>query len=419
MTISVNTTKTKFSLKEIPVFLALFVNFIFLTYLVVYFVVHKYLPSPMFYDKGDFLGDLYKPLVGLVSTGSPPLYGDHYPYIFYFLLYPLVWSVRFFNENAFNVSLFAIIVQYIIFVCVLYIRQRQTKNNNGALGIVYLIVLATSLPMLFEIERGNSVLVAAIFLGICAVGRAKNFFYPAAIVVKPYLLTLAFVYFKCNSRRRALVWIFIGLLTVCFELIFRGVEGSFIYNVIKFGQSNYASIREALSLQYSPTFLSLIITNPSVSSYLGLGSEAASYISKVIQFACLVPLLYFISFLLLFGVSREDEGLAMLTIIACSILASSKTAGYSLILLYPFSFELFRECVRRYIFYIFLILVLPLEPLVVNFSQTVKLEFTLFGNQGSEILWEYSIIQSLRTLIYFVFCSLLVLHFRRLRCRPS
>lgn len=392
-------------IRSLVLFSFLILNLIFLGYLVYQYYLNKSFPSPMYYDNADNFGDFRNVIVNLINDG-PPISGDHYPVISYVFFVPGMFFYSHGYLSLFKISVIAQVFGYVLFsilLCIQFYNKIITRSLDGAL---FTAILLTSFPMLFQIQRGNNVIVAAIFLAVGVIWGYRRIFYSLAVVLKPYLFPMLIVYFiKLDSFKKNIVIFLIFLIVISVEIILRGWDSTFVGAIFKFAALKYGSIRELLALQYSPMFVLDLIKDERFLYFFKINPEPLlNYIILIIKISCWLPLLIFIAFSI---VKRHQKypsiDFALFSLIAFSILVSSKTAGYSVILLFPFAYVLFENYCYERLRYFFLFVLLPIE----------FIDITLFGSIGVPVdflnrfdlgEWRYSLFQAIRPILYWVFC---------------
>lgn len=172
-----------------------------LIYFIVVFIASGRLPIPFFDDAGDTFMDFFHVLRWSDDPGRYTIWHSIYPPLT-FLFANLLNEVGCAYKDAFDLrqcsllSYFPLVCFYIISVVILGWKLQNNCSESNKVGVLLLSgFMILSGPSLFALERGNFVLMAFSFLVLSCVSKKKyisSFFLALAILMKPYLILIAF-----------------------------------------------------------------------------------------------------------------------------------------------------------------------------------------------------------------------------------
>jgi hypothetical protein len=216
-----------------PKYLSIFtilavINFIYIIY---FYKLNGYLPSPFINDKSNTFMDFYNPLYWSQNYGAYDTWGSVYPPFNFFILTVIsnALSYNTINLNAEDLRLFY--NKDIIYVILLYIISTLFCFTNSywaeikSKSKIYLIIIVLLSPVvLYTLERGNLIFISLPFLAIFLNANTilkKAFYLSVLINIKPYFILLlivdlirnyCFKYLLLTALISALIFIIFGLI---------------------------------------------------------------------------------------------------------------------------------------------------------------------------------------------------------------
>ena len=243
-----------------------------LIYFYNFFIIYNYLPNPFIFDKYNTFMDFYNPLFWSIDQVQYTQFKSVYPPLNY-LFYNFTCLV--FNcQNATNSFLFRDLnsnVNYLIIFCFylsLFISFACINWKLLKLNIPdrFLLCLAISIspPVLFALERGNTIFLALPLISLFLRANKKIFKYilfGLFVNVKPYLLLLSLSEFNTYIfTRKNIIYLFISglLIFLITSLFFQMDYVNFFSNYFIFAQKFPTPAAEILSLPFSLGALSAL-----------------------------------------------------------------------------------------------------------------------------------------------------------------
>lgn len=159
-------------------YFALTFELINLSYFWLFFKENYFLPAPFVSDKNDTFMDFYNPLYWVIKGGFYTTYNLVYPPINYYFLKifslgipPEIISSPFqLRSDYLNLGLM-ISFLYVLIVWIVVNIGQWSKIHFFYRCLIFIVFLM-SVPVLFELERGNLILTALPFLALYV--NAKN-----------------------------------------------------------------------------------------------------------------------------------------------------------------------------------------------------------------------------------------------------
>lgn len=227
------------------------------------------LPLPFYDDSNDTFMDFFNTFYWAGDRERYTVWHSVYPpFVFAALSFFVDGFARTPEElRIYFLWLYILIVCFYVLFVFCYCRDLTNRNQSVAiLGPVSVILF--SFPSLFSIERGNLILLCAVFLmlSIRSTGLMKDFFLAVAISIKPYLLFLLFASFLANLRGRILIVVFFISILNFFSgyLISDPHWLNIFFNIAGFDGSNARSIYEIVSSSSSlPQYLN-VFSHPKI-----------------------------------------------------------------------------------------------------------------------------------------------------------
>ena len=394
--------------------LGVILNLLFIVYSFYYFSHNFYLPSPYYYDKSDTFNDFLGPLYNII-TKNEGFYTDHYPVLSYITYIPTIFLNSIIGLNlkfAAMISLALYLFGLLYFLFLILIKLNVYKLNRKV-GFLLLLFLSTSFPLFFAAERGNLIIISTLLLEISIIYQRKmGIFYFLAGCIKPYLFVLFPINFKINIKN-TLIYMAVPFFMV--EFLFRDSATIIFQNLINFQTGGVNSVREILSLQYSPTFLIGLLSSSNFIQLQFLPEILYLPIIIIIIFLCSVPLIFTLILYYSSQISDLNNSFKLATnllIISSLILINYRLGGYSILLIYPFIGIIFSRNTSCYMCQIlFCIVLLPLD-LIANIRTDILYNIYISLSQvNSNVLWEYSLFQLIRTFLFYIFVIYLILFY--------
>jgi len=259
---------------------------------VFFYIDNGYLSSPFFYVKSDTFMDLFHPMYWSDDEGKYNEWLSVYPPLVFIFLYALKF---FFIGDLRPVDAFELRVEghllevtllcFILFFTFLVLTQKSWKVFSRLERTLLFISFVLSAPMLFAIERGNTIILA-FFLLAFAVSQntstlVRTILIAMLINIKPYfvILTLMFLVQKKNSD----FLLCIILAGVIFTITGALIDNNFFYfffNLLNFSNTDSPlSLREITALPSSLSVYSAILGSESFCE--GNYSDICDHLSTV------------------------------------------------------------------------------------------------------------------------------------------
>ena len=338
-----------------------------------------FLPAPFFYDKNDTFMDFHNLQYWAYNSGRYTEWKSVYtPFSFVLVMFFTSYLP---GDELFlrDISTISIGVFFLIAICsIVYFQSKSIRSGNKSLWVYILLMSA---PFLFMIERGNLLLYALAFLLISIMNYRKIFifslFFALAVSLKIYLIALLFIPILNLDFSKLVVSLFFIILI------------NFISGIV-LGDSNWLLFLQNINeFSSKPRYYYewLYFTYSYQNGLFGVGYQYPQY-----EFITVLAnwLMLFISFLLFGLVSikyflsakyfkNRQRNTVTALLLMLIIVTIKNTGGYAFILLFPFVTEII---FNRISFYVFLLLLLPMEPSLMYLNSIVT-ESYVSGDQVS------------------------------------
>ena len=316
---------------------------------VLFFIDNGYLSSPFFYVKSDTFMDLFHPMYWSDDVGKYNEWLSVYPPLVFIFLY----SLKFFfigdlrPIDAFELRVeghfleVTLLCSILFFTCFL-LTQKSWKVFSRLERTLLFISFVLSAPMLFAIERGNTIILA-FFLLAFAVGQNTSTLFRTILIamlinIKPYfvILTLMFLVQKKNSDFLLCVFLAGVIFTITGALI----DNSFFLffnNLLNFSNSDGPlSLREIAALPSSISAYSAILSSENFcnSKYMDI-CDNTNLLSVTIEIIKWSALLMGVILMIKRSKSLYDQEIMFFILVLISNIAIS-VGGYSLIFYFAF-----------------------------------------------------------------------------------
>lgn len=377
-----------------------------------------YLPSPFLFDKADTFMDFFHTMYWADNDGRYTEWGSVYPPLIFLLLKLFKWLLI--GEQGFP-DAFALREGASFlwpWFCLAYIAIPASVVSFSYWRVfpvsdrlLFLVLGLMSMPMLFAFERGNSILLALIFLPWVISGKERTRQLALAVLVnlKPYF-ALLYLYYVARRQWGNLYAALIVAATL-FAVTGMIVDSSFLMfltNMFSFSQSgDVFSSRDVLSMPSSISAFSYVLGSFEFQQTPHMGALAlATWIGPLIEAGKWCALGYLIFLVLMRGPQVPGQQLIAVLIVAITNLGVS-VGGYSL-LFYFAMLPVFGEMQFRktYLFLIGIIAMpLDLVPIVEDMSPT--LQFSYLSGSTTEVGWVLGLGSFLRPVCNFLLMILI------------
>ena len=376
------------------------INLIGIGYYLTFFNSNLYLPAPFIFDKSDTFMDFFNVLYWAYEDGRYTEWGSVYPPLNFIILKAI--NFIFFGVGQGDVDYVRSNSQFVILgIVFFYLISPYFIINTNIWKIftkwekffIYIIIISSS-PMLFSLERANLIIITPLILSFCIskIGWQRAFFLGILINIKPYFVVMLLYYFARKN------WLGLRSCILFSSLIFL-ISGLFLdenflfflKNILSFAQEEEVfSLRELVAFPSSISAFSLLLLrlgegNVLLNSYLLEYQSTIKIIIELIKWLVLAFSLYVI---FLKGKFIRDSELFFILITIISNLGVW-VGGYTFILYYtiiPVIYNLRFKWV--YLFFI-LTITLPIDfvSLVSEVSDDFGKQFSFLGNQYVETIW--------------------------------
>jgi len=237
-----------------------------------FFKKNGYLPAPFVYDKSDTFMDFFHTLSWAYQDGRYTDWHSVYPGLnFLFLKIVSVFSEINLNQDGFAIRdsgtyfvIFILISYFLIPLTVIFCKQSRVFTIYEKL-LLYLIIL-TSTPMLFALERGNLIIfiVPILVFLLNAEKKYHSLLISILINIKPYMSLIGLV---IVTDARTIFSTFLITATIFFIAGFAIDENflQFFVNLFSFTQvQSLFSIREILAMPSTIAVFAAILRNTSL-----------------------------------------------------------------------------------------------------------------------------------------------------------
>ena len=351
-----------------------------ITISVIYFILSMvysgYLPEPIFYVKSDTFMDFHHIQYWTYDVGRYTEWKSIYTPFSFFLVGIFTSSLpgdafELRNDSAISLSTFLLIA--VFFTAYFQSKLISIQNKH-----VWIFSLLFSVPFLFTIERGNLLIYALLFLLIGVINYRKSFifsfFLAMAISLKIYLIALLFIPFL-NFHFSKIV------LTLSLVLVINVVSANilgdvnwllFLDNIFEFSSDTKHYEWSYFTYSYQNILLAFTHLIPDYKD-IGILLNVLALVTVLTLFL-FVSIKYFLSSTCFRARERNTLFLLLLMLI---MIVVKNSGGYVFILLFPF---LSAIIFNRFSFYMFLLLILPIEITLIELD-TIPIDSFISGDQ--------------------------------------
>jgi hypothetical protein len=369
----------------------LFFNLYSLFSYLTFFKKNHYLPNPFVGDKSDTFMDFFNPLYWGYQAGVYSDWHSIYPPLNFLILKAIHWvmSGQIIYNNALDFRSYAIadiwgfIFLYFLSIALL-IRHKAWSIFSLKEKILLYFIIATSVPMLYALERGNLIIIALFILPFVFSNNRTTKALSIAVItnIKPYFF-LFLIYFVIKKEWKNLT-ISVAAMCIIFILssIVLGVEViEFFKSMIYFNDHQIFDVRELLTFPSSINIGQIFFQYEQFAQY-----DKWNLMLKYFLSAASITIIALVIKLIFFRASKiYDSHFFMLIILLISNLIVS-AGGYSLIYyvtLIPFLFLL-----RYRLFYFVIMSILFIDLDLFNLFSRINHDVPSFlGGRVVDVFW--------------------------------
>jgi len=365
-----------YQLRNSDTFIIFIAAFCSLTYILVSLESNGYFPAPFFYDKFDTFMDFFNVQYWTYDEGRYTEWQSIYtPFSF--------WIVSFFpySDNGYEPlmlreegNLYLIGLYVITTILILYFQSKSIMHSNK----IFLIMLLSSMPFLFTLERGRWLFITLLFLLISSLNYKKlwifSIFMAMAISLKIYLVALLFIPLLNLHFSRIILTL---LLALFINLISANILGEsswwlFMSNILEFSSEPRHYEWSYFTYSYQNILLAFTELNPKYKD-IGVWSHLLTLFTTFIFF------LFVSTKYLLSSSSFRDKGrnTLFLLLIMLIMIVVKNSGGYVFILLFPFLSSII---FNRASLYVLLLLLLPIEITLIELD-TIPIDSFISGDR--------------------------------------
>lgn len=253
----------KLDFKKISLYLypILIFNLYNLTSYLIFFKKNHYLPNPFVGDKSDTFMDFFNPLYWAYQSGVYTDWHSIYPPLNFLILKAIHWVMggQSIYNNALDFRSYAIadiglfIILYFLSIAFLMRHKVWGIFSFGEKILLYLVII-TSVPMLYALERGNLIIITLFVLPFVFSNNALTKALSIAVIanIKPYfiLFSLYFVITK-EWKNFTISIVAMGAIFILSTIILGVQANEFFKNIIYFNNHQIFDIRELLTFPSS------------------------------------------------------------------------------------------------------------------------------------------------------------------------
>jgi len=311
----------------------------------------------------------------------------------------------------------AIWVYFLIYLTapVLVLRTNLWRNICASDKFLYYLLILLSTPMLFALERGNTIILAPIFLAlvISKIGLGRAVGISLLINIKPYFAILLFYYLARRNWRGLLnCSLLSGFVFLTSGLLF---DKDFLFlfkNILDFSNNgDIFSLREVMSFPSSVSAFTYVLKNPDGASY-ALSLMSPTMLTASINIIDTVKSLILLIALMLIMINskfmKDKEIFALLIILITNLGVS--VGGYTFIF-YIVLIPVFAKMKRNILYYSLLTLIaLPLDIVPLK-SELIGQQYSYIGNGFYDIEWTLGMGSFIRPPVNFLLLLLFLYQF--------
>ncbi len=396
----------------------LFLQFATLAYFYHRLRISGYLPSPFVDDKTDTFMDLYNTMYWAGMPGRYQVWASVYPPLAFLTLDGLralfVPAFPFSGPHALRAGSMAlqgaICVAYLLLPAIALAQRPWQAFKVRERVLLYLVVI-TSLPFLFALERGNLILMAPPLLVLLLDGRPKLRILALALLInlKPYFALLLLGYVGKRWWNELLVALLVtGTLYLGTSVLISSDFLTMLLNLVHFGQSTSVfSLRELLGLPSSVAAFAEVLRSPRF-----LASRYALIVPDPQALAALLMACQWgvIVFAVL-GIFRRGQEYPISTVLSVLIVVTTNlgtsVGGYSLIFylaIVPVVMRMrFAPCYLLLLFAIFA----PLDPLAALVRNDIGTQLAYLSGRLTDVTWKLGVATAARPFFNLALLALL------------
>lgn len=387
---------------------------------VVFFKDNGYLPSPFFYVKSDTFMDLFNPMYWSDNIGKYTEWFSVYPPLVFIILrvikffitesYASIDPSELRSEGFFlEIALITLILVLTCFV----LRQKSWNVFSKTEKILLFICFIMSAPMLFALERGNTIIIGLFLLAYSlsnTISKATRLTLIAILInIKPYFVLLTISYL---IKRKWIDFLFcMGVAGLLFLVTGALIDDNFFLffsNVLNFSNSNKPiSLREIMTLPSSISVYSLVLSSESfcVGRYSDF-CEHLNFLPSIIEVFKWFAIITGVTFLTRrYKCVSDEEIMAFLVVLISNM--SVSVGGYSF-LLYFAVFPVIRSMEFRLYYLFFLAFIYSSVSIrIISLSQQ-DVQYSFLSNSYVAPLWSLDINYLLKPAVNFLFFLLFV-----------
>jgi len=316
--------------------IAILMELAFITYTVVFFTNHTYLPSPFFSDVHDTWMDFFHINFIALRNESYAVSKSIYSTINLYIAKILVSGSCINSSDAFDLRKCDVKMALIWFFSMLMLnfllllRIMRTVKNKW----LWAFVMTCSFPMLYGFERGNYIFLAMLGISLCVL--ANHVYLKAAILAIPIAFKFYLAIFLAPIMLRYRHWhvfLIAGLVIVI----------NFVFGLLLQTNDWYLIVKNILSFGAAkPPLLWVVESYPSIMNFLRVFQAFQLDNSLLVLTYLIQSILVFmiitrtILFLGLASKNKVDIHHMLLVTLLAYLLLSNKAGYYSFILIFPF-----------------------------------------------------------------------------------
>ena len=365
-----------YQLRKLDNFIVFTAIFISLIYIVVSTKVNGYLPAPFFYNIADTFMDFFNVQYWVYDEGRYTEWQSIYtPFSFWIVsIFPYSesgYAPKILRDEG---SFFLMGLYAITTILTLYFQSKALIRSNKTL----LMMLLLSMPFLFTLERGNLLFITLLVLLISSLNYKKlwifSIFMAMAISLKIYLIALLFIPLLNLHFSRIILTL---LLALFINLISANLLGEsnwwlFMSNILEFSSDPRHYEWSYFTYSYQNILLAFTELNPKYesirfwSNFLTLLATFFFFLSVSIKYLLSSPFF-----------RDENRNTLFLLLIMLIMIVVKNSGGYVFILLFPFLSSII---FNRFSFYVFLLLILPIEITLIELD-TIRIDSFISADQ--------------------------------------
>lgn len=325
-----------------------------LAYCFIFFKSYLYLPSPFMMDKNDTLMDFYNPLYWAMNDGFYSIFNSVYPAVNYFLLksFAYFFDIKVaespFELRGDNLTLSAAIIAIYLLTVFISVNIGRWRSYSLRSRILFFLIFAMSAPVLYALERGNTIFFALLFFSFyinTECDKKKALYLAFLVNIKPYFIILFIQYLNKNTFNKA--FLFYAILFSVAIFIITGLIAQidflrFFKSYLIFSQTSSLSSLGVLSLTHSISTLTFFSEYTKIFNLFGYESSFRFWYSSI-KALNIFTILFLVLICIITKISKRDLLIAAVVILTNF---SVSTGGYVLIFYIPIFSYLLAD--RRY-----------------------------------------------------------------------